>query len=52
MSADFRAQIETERPYLLRYALRQLRDPDAAEDAVQEALLAALAGGGGGSLRV
>ncbi|TAK42065.1 MAG: sigma-70 family RNA polymerase sigma factor [Betaproteobacteria bacterium] len=47
MSADFRAQVESERPYLLRYALRQLRDPDAAEDAVQEALLAALAGGAG-----
>lgn len=31
------------RPYLLRYAGLQLRDPHAAEDAVQEALLAALA---------
>jgi RNA polymerase sigma-70 factor (ECF subfamily) len=32
------------RPYLLRYATLQLRDAAAAEDAVQEALLAALAG--------
>ena len=42
--ADFRAQIENLRPYLLRYATLQLRDAAAAEDAVQEALLAALAG--------
>lgn len=41
---DFRRQIEELRPYLLRYASLQLRDPAAAEDAVQEALLAALAG--------
>jgi len=40
--ADFRAQVERERAYLLRFAQRQLRDRDAAEDAVQEALLAAL----------
>lgn len=32
------------RAYLLRYALLQLRDQDAAEDAVQETLLAALEG--------
>jgi RNA polymerase sigma-70 factor, ECF subfamily len=44
MPADFRAQVEGLRPYLLRYATLQLRDPAAAEDAVQEALLAALAG--------
>ncbi len=43
-SADFRRQIEDLRPYLLRYASLQLRDAAAAEDAVQEALLAALAG--------
>ncbi len=43
-SADFRSQIEGLRPYLLRYAMLQLRDAAAAEDAVQEALLAALAG--------
>lgn len=41
---DFRAQIETQRPYLLRYATLQLRDAQAAEDVVQETLLAALAG--------
>ncbi len=40
---DLRAQIEALRPYLLRYARLQLRDAAAAEDAVQEALLAALA---------
>ncbi|MBV8032808.1 MAG: sigma-70 family RNA polymerase sigma factor [Betaproteobacteria bacterium] len=40
---DFRSSIEAERPYLLRYASLQLRDRAAAEDAVQEALLAALA---------
>lgn len=41
---DFRRQIEELRPYLLRYASLQLRDSAAAEDCVQEALLAALAG--------
>jgi len=45
--ADFRRQIEGLRPYLLRYASLQLRDAAAAEDAVQEALLAALAGAAG-----
>ena len=44
---DFRAQVEAERPYLLRYASLQLRDAHAAEDAVQETLLAALAGEAG-----
>lgn len=44
MTAAFRAELETLRPYLLRYASLQLRDRDAAEDAVQEALAAALAG--------
>ncbi|MEJ2173519.1 MAG: sigma-70 family RNA polymerase sigma factor [bacterium] len=43
-TGDFRAQLEQQRPYLLRFAALQLRDPNAAEDAVQEALLAALAG--------
>ena len=38
------AEIEAHRPYLVRYALAQLRDRDAAEEAVQEALLAALEG--------
>ena len=41
--ADHRAEIEAERPYLLRYASLQLRNREAAEDAVQETLLAALA---------
>jgi RNA polymerase sigma-70 factor (ECF subfamily) len=38
------AQIEAERPYLLRYARAQLQDQAAAEDAVQDTLLAALEG--------
>jgi RNA polymerase sigma-70 factor (ECF subfamily) len=42
VAADFRAEVEALRPYLLRYASLQLRNPDAAEDAVQETLLAAL----------
>jgi len=41
---DFRSRVERERAYLLRYASLQLRDAHAAEDAVQETLLAALAG--------
>ncbi|HWA39145.1 MAG TPA: sigma-70 family RNA polymerase sigma factor [Burkholderiales bacterium] len=41
---DFRAEVEAQRTYLLRYARLQLRDPAAAEDAVQETLLAALGG--------
>lgn len=43
---DFRAQLGALRPYLLRYAGLQLRDA-AAEDCVQETLLAALAGQAG-----
>ena len=43
-TADFRAQLETLRPYLVRYAALQLRDAEAAQDAVQETLLAALEG--------
>jgi len=39
---DFRRQIDQQRAYLLRFARLQLRDRDAAEDAVQETLLAAL----------
>ena len=42
MSRNFRSEVEALRPYLLRYASLQLRNPDAAEDAVQETLLAAL----------
>jgi RNA polymerase sigma-70 factor (ECF subfamily) len=41
---DFRSRVERERDYLLRYASLQLRDPHVAEDAVQETLVAALAG--------
>jgi RNA polymerase sigma-70 factor (ECF subfamily) len=47
MDEEFRGRVEAERPYLLRYASLQLRDRHAAEDAVQETLLAALAGAGG-----
>jgi len=43
VASDFRQQIEAQRPYLLRYASMELRNRDAAEDAVQETLLAALA---------
>jgi RNA polymerase sigma-70 factor, ECF subfamily len=43
LSAEFHAEVEALRPYLLRYAALELRNPDAAEDAVQETLLAALA---------
>lgn len=46
-SADFRSQIEAQRPFLMGYARLQLRDSEAAEDAVQETLLAALAGESG-----
>ena len=38
------AEIESHRGYLLRYALAQLRDQQVAEEAVQEALVAALEG--------
>jgi RNA polymerase sigma-70 factor (ECF subfamily) len=38
------ADIESQRPYLMRYAMAQLRDPILAEEAVQEALLAAVEG--------
>ena len=38
------AEIESHRGYLVRYALSQLRDQQLAEEAVQEALLAALEG--------
>lgn len=49
------AEIESHRPYLMRYALAQLRDGQLAEEAVQEALLAAIESvasfGGKSSLR-
>ena len=38
----FRNQVEALRPYLMRYASLTLRNREAAEDAVQETLLAAL----------
>lgn len=38
------AAIERERGYLLRYARLQLRNPEQAEDAVQDTLLAAVEG--------
>lgn len=41
-SNDFARQLESHRPMLLKFALRQLRHPDWAEDAVSETLLAAL----------
>lgn len=41
-AADIPSQIEALRPQLLRIARLQLRDHDAAEDAVQDAVLAAL----------
>ena len=37
-------EIQQYRAYLLRYALLQLRDPELAQDVVQETLLAALEG--------
>jgi RNA polymerase sigma-70 factor (ECF subfamily) len=47
-TADSRFQeIESHRTYLVRYALSQLRDAQLAEEAVQEALLAALESIGG-----
>ena len=47
VSTDFRAKVEALRPYLLRYASMELRNTEAAEDCVQEALLAALSGEAG-----
>lgn len=41
-AADFRAKVEALRPYLVKFASLQLRQREAAEDAVQETLLAAL----------
>jgi len=42
--AELNAELNTLRPDLLRFARLQLRDAAAAEDAVQETLLAALTG--------
>jgi len=43
-SAPNPLELERHRPYLLRFALLQLRERNAAEDAVQETLLAAIQG--------
>lgn len=55
MSDPRYAEIEGHRPYLMRYALAQLRDSQLAEEAVQEALVSALESlstfGGKSSLR-
>jgi RNA polymerase sigma-70 factor (ECF subfamily) len=51
MSAPGNQDLQQYRSYLLRYALLQLRDPDLAEDVVQETLLAALEGRAGFSGR-
>ena len=45
MEPDRHSELNALRPDLLRFARLQLRDAGAAEDAVQETLLAALAGG-------
>ena len=42
LAADAAAWVDEHGDYLYRYALLRLRDPAAAEDAVQETLLAAL----------
>lgn len=44
MDSNRQAELDALRPDLLRFARLQLRDAGAAEDAVQETLLAALAG--------
>src|SRR6185295_7392271 len=44
---DVAAQIPTHRAYLLRVAMLQLRNNEAAEDVVQDTLLAALQGAAG-----
>ncbi len=41
------AEIESHRPYMVRFAMAKLRDAEAAEEVVQEALLAALEAVGG-----
>ena len=44
---DIAAALSLLRPQMLRFARLQLRSDDAAEDAVQEALLAAMEGAAG-----
>ncbi|MGH8713128.1 MAG: sigma-70 family RNA polymerase sigma factor [Casimicrobiaceae bacterium] len=51
MDNDFAAQIHVHRAYLLRVAMLQLRDNEAAEDVVQDTLVAALQGAAGFSGR-
>ena len=46
-ASTFAAEIETHRRYLMRVAQLQLRDRDAAQDVVQDTLVAALSGMGG-----
>jgi len=48
---DVAAQIPTHRAYLLRVAMLQLRNNEAAEDVVQDTLIAALQGAAGFSGR-
>jgi len=43
-TAPTELELERHRPHLMKFALLQLRDESAAEDAVQDALLAALQG--------
>jgi RNA polymerase sigma-70 factor (ECF subfamily) len=45
--AAFASSVESHRPYLLRIATLQLRSRDAAEDAVQETIVAAFVGRAG-----
>ena len=45
-SEDFATAVASHRPFLLKLAVNQLGDKAVAEDAVQETLLAALAGAG------
>jgi len=45
-AAELNKQIESHRSYLLRYATMHLKDAGAAEDAVQETLLAGISGAG------
>lgn len=46
-ATEFSSRIQSHRSYLVRYASMHLKDTSAAEDAVQETLLAALAGASG-----
>src|SRR4051812_39127300 len=50
-ASEFASKLEGHRGYLLRVATLQLRDPELAEDVVQETLLAAVQGSDGFSGR-